>query len=140
MVSPAKVVLSTAVVALAAGALVVSSLQEADYFVHVHEVTLEPDRWGDSRLRVHGHVEAGSIHERIVGQSAVRDFVLHYGGQRIRVRHEGPRPDTFRDLAEVIATGTLVADAEGLQLRASEIAAKCPSRYKPAGGSRGQAR
>jgi cytochrome c-type biogenesis protein CcmE len=130
----ARVLLSLAIAGGAVALLVYSSLAEADYFKHVHEVTLDPDRWVDRRLRVHGEVEPGSIDERIVGQSTVRDFVLRYEGQRLRVHHQGTRPDTFRDLAEVVATGTLVAGAGGLQLRATEITAKCPSRYTARGG------
>ena len=34
-------------------------------------------------------------------------FVLESGGRRIKVRHEGPKPDTFRDLSEVVARGRL---------------------------------
>lgn len=130
MVSATKVLLSVAIIGGGAGMLIYSSLAEADYYKHVDEVVLAPDRWVDKSLKVHGFVEPGSIHERIVGQSTVRDFILHYEGERIRVQHKGPKPDTFRDAAEVVATGTLLAQADGLQLQASELSAKCPSKYE----------
>src|SRR5688500_3530995 len=113
MVSATKVLLSGAVIGGGAGILIYSSLAAAEYYKHVDEVTLAPDRWGDKSLQVHGFVEAGSIDEKIVGQATVREFVLEYKGERIRVRHKGPKPDTFRDLSEVVAQGTLVAEADG---------------------------
>jgi cytochrome c-type biogenesis protein CcmE len=137
MVSATKVLLSVAVIGGGAGMLIYSSLAEADYYKHVDEVVLAPDRWVDKSLKVHGFVQPGSIDERIVGQSTVRDFVLQYEGERIRVQHKGPKPDTFRDMAEVVATGTLVAQADGLQFQAHELSAKCPSKYEEERQKRG---
>jgi cytochrome c-type biogenesis protein CcmE len=148
MVSATKVLLSVAVVGGGGGMLIYSSLAEAEYYKHVDEVTMEPDRWLDKSLKVHGFVEPGSIDERIEGQSTVRTFILQYEGERIKVTHTGPKPDTFRDLAEVVAKGKLVAasEGEGPVLEASELMAKCPSKYEqdkrtremtPAGASAG---
>ena len=86
--------------------LIYSSMAEADYYKHVDEVTAEPDHWVDKHLKIHGFVEPGSIDEKIVGESTVRTFVLEYKGERIHVTHKGPKPDTFRDLAEVVGTRT----------------------------------
>jgi cytochrome c-type biogenesis protein CcmE len=80
-------------------------------------------------LKVHGFVEAGSIRTQIVAQASVRTFVLGVRGKRLRVTAKGPVPDTFRDQAELVATGRLVGDDSGYVLEASELAAKCPSRY-----------
>ena len=110
--------------------LIYSSLANADYYKHVNEVTLEPKKWEDKSLKVHGFVEAGSIDEKIVGDSTVRTFVLEYEGERIQVRHEGPKPDTFRDLSEVVAQGRLSVEDGRHVLVASEIMAKCPSKYE----------
>lgn len=151
MVSATKVLLSVAVVGGGGGMLIYSSLAEADYYKHVSEVTLEPARWTDKSLKVHGLVEPGSIEEKIEGQTTVRHFVLQWQGERIRVRHTGPKPDTFRDLSEVVAKGTLHSKSEGLVLEASELMAKCPSKYtekkqvgavgvKPASGAAGSAK
>lgn len=137
MVSATKVLLSVAVVGGGGGMLIYSSLAEAEYYKHVHEVTLAPERWVDKSLKVHGFVEPGSIDERIEGQSTKREFYLQYDGERIRVRHAGPKPDTFRDLAEVVAKGKLVAEADGPVLEASELMAKCPSKYEESKRKRG---
>ncbi len=130
MVIATKILLSVAVVGAGGGMLIYSSLANADYYKHVNEVTLEPDSWTDKSLKVHGFVEAGSIDEKIVGDSTVRTFVLEYEGERIQVRHKGPKPDTFRDLSEVVAQGRLSKEGDGYVLVASELMAKCPSKYE----------
>ena len=127
----AKILLSVAVLAVGGGLLVRSSIAEADYYKHVHEVQANPGRYAGKRLKVHGFVEAGSIEEKIVGHDVTRSFVLEYQGERIRVTHKGPKPDTFRDLAEVVAAGKLVEKPDGeMVVEASELMAKCPSKYE----------
>ena len=87
-------------------------------------------------------------------------FVLQKSGKKIRVFVTGPVPDTFKDASEVVATGRLVkaselqgvaddicakakvqdrgdcpvhADAEQpMVVEATELMAKCPSKYKGA--------
>ena len=81
-------------------------------------------------FKIHGFVEAGTIKEEIVGQKTKRTFILQYEGKRILVKNEGPKPDTFRDLAEVVAKGRLVQDNGEYVLEANELMAKCPSKYE----------
>jgi cytochrome c-type biogenesis protein CcmE len=102
----------------------------------------------DTQLKVHGWVLAGSIKEKVVNQETIRTFILQKDGKKIRVFGKGPKPDTFKDQSEVIATGTLVpaeemaAVAASLDTRidsdmhyvvdATELMAKCPSKYEGA--------
>ena len=130
MLTATKVLLSVAVVGAGGGMLIYSSLANADYYKHVNEVTAEPAKWEDKSLKVHGFVEAGSIDEQIVGDSTVRTFVLEYEGERLQVRHKGPKPDTFRDLSEVVAQGRLAVEDGKHILVATELMAKCPSKYE----------
>ena len=125
-----KIFASLAVVVICAGALVYSSAAEAEFFKHVDEVTADPTRFENRTLKIHGHVAPGSIEENIVDQSTQRTFVLEYNGRRILVRNEGPKPDTFRDLAEVVARGTLLRDGDQYVFEATELMAKCPSKYE----------
>jgi hypothetical protein len=81
--------------------------------------------WNDKELKVHGFVEAGSIVETVVGQVQHRTFVLQKNGKKIRIFSEGPKPDTFKDQSEVVATGRLVKASE-LQGLATEMCAKAP--------------
>lgn len=105
-------------------------------------------QWKDKEMKVHGWVVAGTIKEKVVNQETIRTFVLHKDGKKIRVFSKGPKPDTFKDQSEVVATGRIVPAAQmdemakGLDMRieddmqyvvdATELMAKCPSKYEGA--------
>jgi cytochrome c-type biogenesis protein CcmE len=77
------------------------------------------------KIRVGGDVAAGSI--KRVG-SEVR-FVLKQDKQDLKVAYTGtdPLPDTFRDGAQALADGKLMADGV---FRAGKVQAKCASKYE----------
>jgi len=127
-----KILLTLAVAVGGLGFLLYSSVSEAEYFKHVDEVQKDPSQWVSRTLRVHGFVQAGTLEESISGQKTKRSFVLEHNGQRIKVRNEGPKPDNFRDLAEVVAKGTIVEEDGEYVLEATELSAKCPSKYEGA--------
>ena len=142
-----KVALTVAVILGGAGFLVYSSVGHAQHYKMVDELISTGDlsSWDGKELKVHGNVEAGSIVEKVVNQEVHRTFKLVKGGKTIRVFSSGPKPDTFKDDSEVVATGHLVkasemkALADQLQIKleadlpyvvdASELMAKCPSKY-----------
>jgi cytochrome c-type biogenesis protein CcmE len=137
-----KILLSVAIVFLGAGMLVYSAKGDKEFFKYVHEVVPNPEPWMDKTVRLHGYVEAGSIFEEIVDQKTKRTFILeslcpaqatHCDPgtlYRMVVRSEGPVPDTFKELSEVVAKGRLVAEGAHVLLEADEIMAKCPSKYE----------
>lgn len=125
-----KILLTVAIFFGGGGMLIYSSMAEAEYYKHVHEVTPELEKWADKTVKIHGFVEAGSIVEEIVDQATVREFILESEGERILVKNRGPKPDTFKDLAEVVAKGRLVKEGDSYVLHASELMAKCPSKYE----------
>lgn len=108
--------------------------------------------WKDKEIKVHGWVVAGTIKERVVNQETMRTFVMHNDGKKIRVFSKGPKPDTFKDQSEVVATGRIVTAhqmddmAKGLDMRieddmpyvveATELMAKCPSKYEGANANK----
>lgn len=136
----------TAAVAVGGIAFVLRSSASAERYFHVEELMAKelPD-WTGKELKVHGFVEAGTIVEKIENQETQRTFVLQNKGKKIRVFSSGPKPDTFKDQSEVVATGHLVPAAEFRPLaqqlgvvidsdmpyvvQASELMAKCPSKY-----------
>ncbi len=153
-------ILLTGVVAIGGGGfLVYSSVGQAQHYMQVDELTSgRLDQWKDNELKVHGHVLPGSIVEAIVGTDTARTFVLENNGKKVRVYSKGPKPDTFEDNSEVVALGRLIpagerqsladqlcansksktacpvhSDAEqAMVVDASELSAKCPSRYEGA--------
>lgn len=136
----------TAVVAVGGVAFVLRSSASAERYFHVEELMAKDlPEWTDKELKVHGTVEAGTIVEKIANQETQRTFVLQSKGKKIRVFSAGPKPDTFKDESEVVATGHLVPAADlrplaqqlGVAIesdmpyvvKASELMAKCPSKY-----------
>jgi cytochrome c-type biogenesis protein CcmE len=152
-----KILLTIAVVIGGGGFLVYSSVSHAQHYMMVDELVKTPfEQWNGKELKVHGFVEAGSIVESVVGQVEHRSFVLQKDGKKIRVFSQGPKPDTFKDQSEVVATGRLVkasdmqqlanglcehpekagtgcpirADAEQAYIvDSTDLMAKCPSKY-----------
>ncbi len=139
--------LASIVVVLGAGSLLIfNSLADAEeHYQFVQEVMQKPDVWVGRSFKIHGIVEPGSIREQIVAQKTERQFVLEAkcdasdpnvppcpSGSRLRVlvKHHGPKPDTFKELAEAIAQGTLTKQGDVYEFQATELLAKCPSKYK----------
>jgi len=157
----AKVGLTAAVVIGGGGFLILSSKSHAQHYEMVDKLIAKGfDGFKEKQLKVHGFVEAGSIHTATVNQETRRTFVLQMNGKKIRVYVTGPVPDTFKDASEVVASGRLVdagklqpvadqicsnakpedkvgcpvrSDAEqGQVVEATELMAKCPSKYEGA--------
>ena len=141
-----KIVLTAAVAVSGVGFLVKSSVSSASHYKMVDDLlSSDLTSWKDKELKVHGWVESGSIIEKIVTQETHRTFLLQKGGKKIRVFSDGPKPDTFKDQSEVVATGHLVpaaqmkslAESLGVAIESdmpyvvdsSELMAKCPSKY-----------
>jgi cytochrome c-type biogenesis protein CcmE len=57
-----------------------------------------------------------------------------FANSTVTVRYTGVVPDTFKDDAEVIVTGTLGSDGV---FQASDLLAKCPSKYEAEAKSKG---
>lgn len=125
----AKILATAAVVVVAVGVLRYSARGHTTRYRMVDEVVADAEQWTGEPLQVHGWVEPGSIVERVVGQETVRTFVLEHRGQRLLVRSRGPKPDSFRDRSEVVAEGRLVIEDGAPVLEATNLMAKCPSKY-----------
>lgn len=126
----AKLALTVAVVAGGAGFLVYSSTSHAQHYEMVDNLLAKGfDNFKGKQLKVHGIVEAGTIASATVNQETRRSFVLQKNGKKIRVFVTGPVPDTFKDASEVVATGRLLP-AKDLQAVANDICAKATDRDK----------
>src|SRR3954454_21220038 len=129
-----KIGLTVAVVLGGGGFLVKSSLGHAQHYMMVHELVASGlDQWKDKELKVHGIVEGKSIVEDTVQQETRRSFVLTKEGKKIRVFSAGPKPDTFKDQSEVVATGRLVP-AASMQGVADQLCAKPGTTEHPKDG------
>lgn len=115
---------------LAAAAVVawiaISSFDSQIYYYTVAEAAPRTQDLEGSLFRLKGNVRPGS---HMVREGTLDDhrFTLVDGVNAMTVVYDGPMPDTFSDDAEVVALGRINADGV---FEASEITAKCPSRYE----------
>jgi cytochrome c-type biogenesis protein CcmE len=141
-----KIVLTAAVAIGGVVFFVKSGIGSTQTYMMVDELTAgDLARYEGKEMKVHGWVLAGSIKEKVANQETVRSFVLQKSGKKIRIFNKGPKPDTFKDQSEVVATGRLIPAAQAKDLAAAldiqlepeithvvestELQAKCPSKY-----------
>jgi cytochrome c-type biogenesis protein CcmE len=100
------------------------------YYVTIHELQAMGSKAYTRHLRVAGNVDPGSIHHSGTNES----FVLVENANKLRVSYEGedPPPDTFKDNAQALAIGTYGHDGV---FHATQLQAKCASKYAPAPGA-----
>jgi cytochrome c-type biogenesis protein CcmE len=123
----AKVGITTLVLATAFGVLLYTTMGESmQYYKYVDEVASQPEAWAGKKLQVHGYVVAGSIGRK--RDALDYEFDLQRNGQVLRAYYSGVVPDTFKDDAEVVLTGELTPNG----FMATDMTAKCPSKYEEA--------
>ncbi len=104
----------------------ISGFQQNEvYYVTVNEILAGKSR--HQRVRVGGVVAPGSIERR----GDTLKFKLAQGAEILPVLYVGTDtlPDTFKDGSQAIVEGSYFADG---MFRASEIQAKCASKYQVA--------
>ena len=122
-----KIGATTLVLLTAFGVLMYTTLGESmQYYKYVDEVVAQPDAWRDKTLQVHGNVVAGSIGRK--RDSLDWQFDIQRNGKIIRAYYTGIVPDTFKNDSEVVLTGRLTPNG----FMATEMTAKCPSKYEAA--------
>src|SRR6266699_6356851 len=115
------------IILLALGYLAYTGVQESkSYYVTIKELRGLGEGAYSKRLRVAGNVQPGSIKRS--GTNV--NFVLVENDQVLNVVYNGtePPPDTFKDNAQALAEGSFGRDGV---FRASNIQAKCASKYAP---------
>ncbi|MFN2488607.1 MAG: cytochrome c maturation protein CcmE [Actinomycetota bacterium] len=123
----AKFVIGAAVVACALVGLVGWALnrpQATAFYMTVGEIQAQGATPPGTDLRVNGKVVPGSIERRGLDTT----FAIADGGHEIPVTTDQPMPDAFRAGSEVVARGHF----DGELFSASEVLAKCPSKFKTA--------
>ncbi|MBM4320647.1 MAG: cytochrome c maturation protein CcmE [Deltaproteobacteria bacterium] len=109
--------------------LVVDSLESAQYYKTIVEVHQQAASLQGKQFRVAGLVVPGSLSTNSAGARPAHRFQLGEEGQgpTLVVHFEKPLPDSFTDGVEVVVAGMLLPSGE---LAASELLARCPSRYE----------
>ena len=124
-----KIGVTAAVLVAAFSALLFTTLQDnLQYYKYVDEVAAAPHEWQGKTLQVHGYVVPGSV--RGTSDRLNWKFDLQRNGKVISATYRGVTPDTFKDDAEVVLTGQFHENGEGFN--ATDMTAKCPSKYEEA--------
>jgi cytochrome c-type biogenesis protein CcmE len=114
------------------------------YYKSLADFQANPDAQNGARSRFHGYVAADSIRRDVEAMQVrfqVQNSPPHAegaSGPPIEVVLESlETPDLFKDGAEVVVEGRLVASDAGPVFEADKILAKCPSKFeaKPMGST-----
>jgi len=95
------------------------------YSKYVDEVLENPSQYADMDVRVEGIVAAGTLENR-QGTPTYR-FRIERNHRSMAVVYEGVVPDTFREGSGVTVRGRLGSNGV---FTATELIAKCPSKYE----------
>src|SRR5262249_25417760 len=124
-----------AVIVIALGYLAYTGVQDSkSYYVTIKELNGMGDTAYTKRLRVAGNVAPGSIKR----QGTHLEFLLVEESRTLPVVYSGSEtpPDTFKDNAQALAEGKFGRDGV---FHATNIQAKCASKYAPKQGQPGAA-
>ena len=107
------------------------------YFKSLEEFQANPDAKNGARSRIHGFVAEASISRDIEAMQVrfqVQNTPAHSGRESAPplevVLASLETPDLFKDGAEVVVEGQLVAGDGGSVFEADKILAKCPSKFE----------
>ncbi len=129
---PTRIIIASVIILAVVAWLAFTGVRDnKSYYVTITELQGMGAKAYTRHLRVAGNVQPGSIQR--VGTNA--HFVLLEQGKTLQVAYQGyePPPDTFKDDAQALAIGTYGRDGV---FRATQLQAKCASKYAPAPDSR----
>lgn len=126
-----RITIAVVIVLAVVAYLAVTGVQaNKSYYVTINELQGMGGKAYTRHLRVAGNVQPGSIDHHGAGAN----FVLVENDKRLPVDYDGtePPPDTFKDNAQALAIGMYGRDGV---FHATELQAKCASKYAPAPGA-----
>lgn len=103
--------------------VITSAVDDSVYMMTVDKAVTEQGEHAGQEIKVQGNVVPDTI---VVKSDDKVSFKLTKNGETIDVFYTGPRPDTFKDCADVIVTGKLSSERT---FDAVDMIAKCPSKY-----------
>ena len=98
--------------------------QATAFYLDVGEIQAMGATPPGEEFRVNGKVVSGSIDREGLDTT----FTIVDGAQEMLVATDQPLPDAFRNDSEVVARGSF----DGEVFRASQVLAKCPSKFEAA--------
>jgi cytochrome c-type biogenesis protein CcmE len=121
-----KWIIGAVLIAIGAGIVLATSLPKStQYYVTVDELMSDRPLYSGKQLKVAGKVTAGSVQKQ--DQSLRWRFRVESENKDVWVNYRGAMPDTFKEGADVVVTGTFETTGE---LTAVNVLAKCASKYE----------
>lgn len=121
-----KIIAGSLIILITLGFLVFTGMRESFvYYFTVSELIEKKDSIYGKGVRVAGKVEPGSI--IYDSKNLNLEFNLIDDSHRMKVIYHGILPDLFKDNADVVVEGEY--HPSGL-FKASQLLAKCPSKYE----------
>lgn len=120
-----KWIIGIAFVALGLVIVFTTSLPNSlQYYVTVDEFVKDMPKYTNQEIKMAGKVVPGSIVKS--DNNLDWAFEIQNNDQKMAIQYKGAMPDTFKDNAEVVATGKYDSSV----FVANHILAKCASRYE----------
>ena len=120
-----KWIIGIAFVLLGLGIILTTNLPSSlQYYVTVDEFFHDVKKYDNLEIKMAGKVVPGSIVKAADGMNW--NFEVQNEGAKIPVKYRGAMPDTFKEDAEVVVTGTYKDQI----FAANHVLAKCASRYE----------
>ena len=121
-----KYVIGLAFILLGLGIILATSLPKSmQYYVTVDELMKDQNKYKGKELKVAGKVKKGTLLKE--DSTLTWDFQIYNQNDIIAVHYQGAMPDTFKEEADVVITGTVQPSGE---ISATHVLAKCASRYE----------
>ena len=121
-----KYVIGIVFILIGIGIIVATTLPKSmQYYVTVDELLAAERTYIGKELKVAGTVSQNSVVRP--GNGLQIQFQVENANKVIQVSYNGAVPDTFKEGAEVVVTGTLTDKG---RVEASHVLAKCASRYE----------
>jgi len=120
-----KWIIGIAFVLLGLGIILTTSLPNSlQYYVTVDEFSRDITKYQDQEIKIAGKVVPGSINKSQNSQDW--KFAIQNADASVPVNYHGALPDTFKENADVVVTGTYKDQV----FTANNVLAKCASRYE----------
>ncbi|MEA2486611.1 MAG: cytochrome c-type biosis protein CcmE [Actinomycetota bacterium] len=122
----AKFLIGGAVIVFVLGGLMAWAMARpgsTSYYLTTSELVQRGPTASGGEVKVSGSVIDGTIHRR----GLVTNFAITDGTSHVSVETGQPLPSAFKAGANVVARGSF----DGQTFHASEVLAKCPSKFQP---------
>lgn len=101
--------------------------QNTIYYIEVHELQQNPDKFTKKGIRISGDVLEGTVKKDEINKHL--EFVMiDKTGAKMNVLYNGIIPDAFKESVQVIVEGKY--DKNTNTFTATTLLAKCPSKYE----------